>query len=50
MQNLQLLAQEKLVDGFDFDISEELDFCEMCAEGKHDKSQFPTSGSKNHLI
>ena len=46
MQNLQRLAREKLVDGFDFDVSEQLDFCEMCAEGKHHKNHFPTSGSK----
>ena len=46
MQNLQRLAREKLVEGFDIDISEQLDFCEMCAEGKHHKSHVPTSGSK----
>ena len=43
IQNLQRLAREKLVDGFDFDVSEQLDFCEMCAEGKHHRSHFPTS-------
>ena len=55
MQNLQRLAREKLVDGFDFDVSEQLDFCEMCAEGKHHKNHFPTIGSKRakeplHLV
>ena len=43
IQNLQRLAREKLVDGFDFDVSEQLDFCEMYAEGKHHRSHFPTS-------
>ena len=34
------------MDGFDFYVSEQLGFCEMCAEGKHHKNHFPTSGSK----
>ena len=45
-RNLQKLAKDKLVDGFDYDVSKQIGFCESCAEGKHQKSQFPTNGGK----
>lgn len=32
--------------GFDYDVSKEIGFCESCAERKHHRSQFPTSGGK----
>lgn len=45
-QSLQKLAKHQLVDGFDFNAFKEIDFCESCAEGKHHRSQFSTSGGK----
>ena len=42
-QNLQRLARNKLVSGFDFDASKQIDFCEACVEAKHHGSHFPTS-------
>ena len=45
-QNLQKLAKNELVVGFDYDVSKEIHFCEPCAKGKHHRSQFPTSGGK----
>ena len=44
LQNLQKLAREELVHGFDFNLSKQLDFCETCAQSKHHRSQFPTGG------
>lgn len=46
LQNLQRLAREKLVNGYDFDVSKTLDFCESCIEGKHHKSHFSASSSR----
>ena len=45
-RNLQKLARDQLVDGFDYDASKEIGFCESCMEGKHHRSPFPTSGTK----
>ena len=45
-QNLQQLASDKMVDGFDLDPTKEADFCESCVEGKHHCSPFPTSRVK----
>ena len=44
VRNLQKLAKNKLVDGFDYDTSKEIGFCETCTEGKHHRSPFPTNG------
>ena len=46
VRNLQKLATEKLVDGFNYDISKELQFCEPCSEGKHHRTSFPINHSK----
>ena len=46
VRNLQKLAAEKLVDGFNYDISKELQFCEPCSEGKHHRTSFPINHSK----
>jgi transposase InsO family protein len=43
IQNLKRLANDKLVNGFNFDVSKEIDICEACIEGKHHRSKFPTS-------
>ena len=39
---MQKLAREGLVDGFDYDVSKVINFCESCTEGKH-RQKFPTS-------
>lgn len=46
VRSLQKLATEKLVNGFDYDSTREISFCQACVEGKLHKSQFPTSGRK----
>ena len=43
--NLQR-ARENLVDGFDYDQSKELTFCEPCVEGKQHRSKFPSNGRR----
>ena len=40
------MAKDKLVDGFDYDVSKEINFCESCAEGKHHQNSFPTDGGR----
>ena len=45
-QNLNKLANENLVTGFDFDSKNELDFCESCVYGKLHKCPFLNSGAK----
>ncbi len=45
IQNLQRLARSKMVRGFDFNTLKQIDFCEACVEGKHHRTQFPTSNS-----
>ena len=46
MRNLRKLAKDNLVDDFDYDTTKEVSFCEPCANGKHHRSSFPTSGAK----
>jgi hypothetical protein len=43
VKNLQLLAKNKLVEDFDFSISEatRTGLCQPCLEGKHHRSSFP---------
>ena len=43
---LQKLAKKKLVDGFDYNISKEIDFCESCAKRKHHVSKFLNNSCK----
>ena len=45
-RNLQKLAKEKLVNGFDYNSSREISFCQACIEGKLHKRKFPTTGGK----
>lgn len=44
MKSLQQLAREKLVDGFDYNPSTEIGFCEPCTVRKHHRSPFPAGG------
>ena len=46
VQNLQKLAKEELVDGFDYNSLRDVNFCEPCLEGKHQRRKFPTDGGK----
>ena len=46
VRNQQKLAEEKLVDDFDFNSSREPSLCESCVEGKHHRSRFPVDGGK----
>ena len=42
--SLKQLAADGLVDGFDFDRSKEISFCEPCVKGKHHRNPFPSCG------
>ena len=46
MKLIKKLAQDKLMDNFDYDQSKEISFCESCAKGKHHRSRFPTIGGQ----
>ena len=46
LRNLQRLSRKNLVDGFDYDASKELTFCEPCVEGKQHRNRFPSDGRK----
>ena len=41
VKSLQQLARGDLVEGFDYNASNEISFCEPCLKGKHQKSKFP---------
>ena len=41
VQNLQTWAKEELVDGFDFNSPQTINFCEPCMEGKQQRRKFP---------
>ena len=43
MQNLQKLTREKMVDGLDCDVSDDIGICEACIGGKLHKRPFPVS-------
>ena len=45
-RNLEKLAKDKLVYGFNYDPSRGISFCQACVDGKLHKSQFPTTGGK----
>ena len=44
--NLKNLLKNNLVTGLDFDIHDNLDFCEPCVQGKQHKTAFPKSEAK----
>ncbi|KAL2092442.1 hypothetical protein ACEWY4_012240 [Coilia grayii] len=46
VQNLKMLAKKQLVEGLDYDVLKDTDFCESCAEGKHHRGKFPSDGRK----
>ena len=47
IQNLRKLANEKMVDGLDCNVTTDTDLCEPCIGGKHHKSPFPKSSSSH---
>lgn len=45
VENLQKLAKDNLVDGFDYYTSK-ISFCEPCLKGKHQRSKFPPNSER----
>ena len=45
-QNLERLARDKLVEGFDYDATKKPTFCEPCIDGKQSKMPFPKTGGE----
>ena len=43
---LQQLAEEKLVNGFNYDMTKYTELCELCVQGKLHKIKFPSTGRK----
>ena len=46
IRSLQRLAREELANGFNFDVSQTLSFCEMCPLGKQHQTKFPSSSTR----
>ncbi|KAK3895615.1 hypothetical protein Pcinc_000538 [Petrolisthes cinctipes] len=46
IDNLKILVRDDLVDGLNFDVNKELEFCEACVKGKSKKSPFPCNKVK----
>ena len=46
MGSLQKLAREELADGFDFDTTGKLTFCESCPQGKQHRTKFSSSSGR----
>ena len=46
VSSLQKLANKNLVNGFDFDLSKELTFCEACPQGKQHRNKFTPSNKR----
>ena len=42
VKSLQRLACDNLVEGYDYDPSKEIQFCESCLEGKQHRNPFPS--------
>ena len=43
VSSLQRLSHDRLVDGYDYDVSQQLTFCETCPQGKQHRTKFPSS-------
>ncbi|KAK4313452.1 hypothetical protein Pmani_015209 [Petrolisthes manimaculis] len=46
IDNLKILVRDDLVDGLNFDVNKELEFCDACVKGKSKKSPFPCNKVK----
>ena len=44
VRNLCMLKKDGMVNGLDYDVSKEIDFCVSCVSGKIHRSPFPKSG------
>lgn len=44
--SLQKLAREELADGFNFDATKKLTFCESCPQGKQHRTKFSPSSRR----
>ena len=44
VKNLDRLAKDHLVEGFDYDVKKEEKFCEPCVSGKQHRTPFPKTG------
>ena len=45
-RNLEQIAKEQLVDGFDYEPKKKSSFCEPCADGKQSTLLFPKTGGE----
>ena len=45
-RNLEQIAKEQLVDGFDYEPKKESSFCEPCVDGKQSTLSFPKTGGE----
>ena len=45
-RNLEKIAREKLVDGFNYDPEKKPNFCEPCVDGKQCRQPFPKTGGE----
>ena len=45
-RNLERIAKEQLVDGFDYDAAKTPSFCEPCVDGKQCRMSFPKTGGE----
>ena len=43
VSSLQRLSHDRLVDGFDYDVSQQLTFCDTCPQRKQHRTKFPSS-------
>ena len=43
---IQKLAPEELADGFDFDVTRKVTFCESCPQDKQHRTKFPSSNRR----
>ena len=51
MSNLQRhLSRKYLANGFNFDVTLELTFCEACPQGKQHRTKFSSSGVEGQMI
>ena len=44
-RNLERIAKEQLVDGFDYNLEKKPSFCEPCVDGKQCRMPFPKTGT-----
>ena len=46
VKNLERLAKDHMVEGFDYNVSKNVVFCEPCIGGKQHRTPFPRSGGE----